>query len=1659
MKITTQVIKLKYFVMFVIILLLGLSAKATQSFTVQGRLLNADGTPLTSSSVQFKIQVRTTGSENCLLFQETQTLDLSQDQGAFSLTIGQGTRAASSVDGGNSLDQIFSNSQSISLTAAPSACANSATSYTPAASDTRNLVLSYNDGSAWDTVPTISLSWVPQATYAQDAGKLGGTSASQYLSVTGTTPTVMSASDYVNFLALIAGTSTTYVANTALPNCAASEFLTKTSGTYSCAAVSGASGGTVTSVTSANAYLSVATGTTTPALTLNVGTTANTVAAGNDSRITGALQSGATAGGDLSGTYPNPSVAAGAITATKIANGTITDTQISASAAIADSKLATISTAGKVSGAAITSGTIGGTTAISTSGTISSGNITSSGTMTAATVSTTNLASRNAQIFDSGSNKVTLQTPASIAASYSMTLPPALPASNGYVLSSDTSGVLSWIAPLSGDGSALTNLNASNISSGTLAAARLPATAVVNGGNTVSSAMNIGSATGSSQDLNLITGGITQMTVTSGGGVGIGTTNPDALLNVSMNATATLPSNPLFGTAVRVSGADYFASRFIIDGFSGTASMTMRKANGTAASPSALTTGSVLGTVAYSGYGATSYASGARAAIGSYAEENWTDTAQGARISFWTTTSGTSSTTERMRIDNAGNVGIGTTAPQSPLHLATTVPASANKGLACFGPGPFDGATAGFFAGSANGTVIAANAASGYTGSLIDLQVAGSSKFKVDNSGNISSAGTMAGAGNYSTAGNISTTLGGTITSSGNMYATSGSASTSSTTGALVVTGGAGISGALNVGGAINSSSTISASTSMTAPTLYGDSAASGNLTIDSTSNATKGNIYLAPSGGNVGIGAASAPSRLTVSTTAGYDGIRITGPQPVLSLIGSEASGINLGFMESGGSFYFKNNTNTSGTFNIRNSSNADIFSLNFGAPTGTFAIDSSGNVGIGTASPSGKLTVSGGTASSGNGTDISISAQNGQASGNTNGGNILLYAGSANGTGTPGYVKVNSNGIHVNAGSNNGANPPAGFTGMYSTNTDRLDFATGGVIRYSILSTGNVVMGSPSSNVVGNNFVDYSTNQNGFAMDNNGAYIKTQSTKRITVDTTGKVGIGTTSPGSTLMLQDTLTAASDFTSTTATQFQVNDTSTVTSGTQATNFIINKVNPAATSSAAYNGIISNVIVPSSNSQVLSGSLNGLRLSTNNVGTGASGSLTINGIYNQASHSSNQAISSMYGIQTLASNVSTGTISNGYGALNEVYNMSTGTITNAFATYSPVVNFGTISTAYGLNSGIFNLGTITTGYGLYLSNTNIGTMTNAYGIYVGTVGGTNKYAIYTADGSQSYFSGNVGIGPSGSTPAGTLDVQGGTAAASTNGTPIQLYAQNAGSGNQNGGSIILMPGTATGTGVGGIVTVGYTNAEVPTWMGANGLYVKGQIYATGGYIAGNAYKYGSSTVIMYGNSVGSASDYWYLKTNSLERMRMDGSGNLGIGNSAPGYKLDVTGDINSTTSLRIAGTQVCTSAGCTAVSDRRLKENILPLENSLENILKLDAVSYDWKDKSKYGDKHQIGFIAQDVEKIFPEVIATDKKSGLKSVAYDHLVAPIVEAVKALNEKIDEVFGRTEKNSRDVASVKEEMAEVKAENARLKKENESIKAFLCSKDSSAEFCN
>lgn len=103
-----------------------------------------------------------------------------------------------------------------------------------------------------------------------------------------------------------------------------------------------------------------------------------------------------------------------------------------------------------------------------------------------------------------------------------------------------------------------------------------------------------------------------------------------------------------------------------------------------------------------------------------------------------------------------------------------------------------------------------------------------------------------------------------------------------------------------------------------------------------------------------------------------------------------------------------------------------------------------------------------------------------------------------------------------------------------------------------------------------------------------------------------------------------------------------------------------------------------------------------------------------------------------------------------------------------------------------------------------------------------------------------------------------------------------------------------------------------------------------------------------------------------------------------------GAKLTVTGNIDYTGVI-------------TDVSDRRKKENITPLQGSLDGILTLNGYSFTMKDDPK--KEIEYGLIAQEVEPVFPELVKT-KPDGFKTLNYIGLIAPLVEAVKTQNAEI-----------------------------------------------------
>jgi hypothetical protein len=86
----------------------------------------------------------------------------------------------------------------------------------------------------------------------------------------------------------------------------------------------------------------------------------------------------------------------------------------------------------------------------------------------------------------------------------------------------------------------------------------------------------------------------------------------------------------------------------------------------------------------------------------------------------------------------------------------------------------------------------------------------------------------------------------------------------------------------------------------------------------------------------------------------------------------------------------------------------------------------------------------------------------------------------------------------------------------------------------------------------------------------------------------------------------------------------------------------------------------------------------------------------------------------------------------------------------------------------------------------------------------------------------------------------------------------------------------------------------------------------------------------------------------------------------------------------------------------TIISDERLKENFNNLENALGIIMALNIYNFAWKGTNV----EDIGLIAQEVEKVFPQAVKTFE-NGVKVIDYNKFIALIIKAIKEIKEEID----------------------------------------------------
>lgn len=240
------------------------------------------------------------------------------------------------------------------------------------------------------------------------------------------------------------------------------------------------------------------------------------------------------------------------------------------------------------------------------------------------------------------------------------------------------------------------------------------------------------------------------------------------------------------------------------------------------------------------------------------------------------------------------------------------------------------------------------------------------------------------------------------------------------------------------------------------------------------------------------------------------------------------------------------------------------------------------------------------------------------------------------------------------------------------------------------------------------------------------------------------------------------------------------------------------------------------------------------------------------------------------------------------------------------------------------------------------------------------------------------YPGRVGIGTT--APAGFLDISAGTAQVNHNGENIFIRGQNAGptgpSGSDNGGNIILLPGTKMGSlahnGCVGIGTLdpiyklhitdagssGYDTLQVLTSESTreNGTAINAMATGTGSY---GMQAYGKQFGVMAQHTGSSGYDF-YSVTGS----------NYGFSSSI------------------------------------RWKKNIQPVDNPLDKIMKLRGVYFDW-DK-EHGGKHDLGMVGEEVGKVVPEAVVYEKDGKYVTGMRDGPLVPLlIEAVKEQQKQID----------------------------------------------------
>lgn len=216
---------------------------------------------------------------------------------------------------------------------------------------------------------------------------------------------------------------------------------------------------------------------------------------------------------------------------------------------------------------------------------------------------------------------------------------------------------------------------------------------------------------------------------------------------------------------------------------------------------------------------------------------------------------------------------------------------------------------------------------------------------------------------------------------------------------------------------------------------------------------------------------------------------------------------------------------------------------------------------------------------------------------------------------------------------------------------------------------------------------------------------------------------------------------------------------------------------------------------------------------------------------------------------------------------------------------------------------------------------------------------------------------------------------------------LQLNVQNLSNGNIASSDVVATANNGSASTVYidmGINSQGYSSGSSSILNGANTAY----LYATGNdFYIGNGSQ--NKNLILFTNTGTTGAD-------GLERMRITSGGTVSINSNVPNtaYKLYVNGSAYA--------------SSWNTPSDRRLKRNIHTLRYGLKEIMLMQPVSYNWIDPAA-SKETQLGLIAQDLRKTIPEAVNGDEQKETLSVNYTDLIPVLINAVKEQQQQIDEL--------------------------------------------------